>query len=968
MARLEPVEGDPFAAAGAARFVPVDHDPFASEGASTPSLVPVDHDPFADAPKKKGPGLPGAEVRAYEPTWREKIAQWMLGDEPASPEKERLVAGITGTRGLPGTEQMGAVDFTPARIPLFAQEAARSAEKGDVVGTALNALGATPVPVLNKAIEGAVGIAKARLAPKVEVAEAAERLGVDLPRSVGSRTARAVKEVPVPDMAGGNPINAGAQGALEQIAGATDDIGRKAGSDFKAQAALRDWLMAADDVSDDAAKAAQEAATAPAVSPTQTASKIPEAAPASNVGQDGAHRIITPDQSMEISAKPELVELSDLRLAEGKLQPRDRGRVEYTTEALERASRLDPEQLRPGRVSDSGAPIILEDGTILSGNGRAMSIAHVYANPELSERAAAYRASLGPDAANMKQPVLVMRAAGMTPDDAARFADLSNRGRIAAMSATERAARDAKALGSDGVSLYQGGDFDAPQNVSFMRAFMDKAVTASERAALSKDGRLTQEGIQRMRGAILASAYDDAPTLSKMLESADDNIRNITGALADAAPKFASLKADIAAGRVMSEMDATPQITEAVKKIVDLRNRGITAERHFAQLDAFDQGDPIVNAWIQAFHSDDLARPASRQRMREVLEAYADEAAKHAPDGLFPDPTTAGDVLKVARRGTDEGSEAAGSAGRGVEVASDGARNAEGGLEAVGRAADDGSGATVQGGGSAGERAAGQAGDGRQGQARDRLASWLPAAKTPQEAILDAKKARLGAALGMDGDVLPSKALARIEELVRAGTVDDVAKLLKAKSLIGAEGWETVSHGVLARMGLGRDLMRFSDEWAALSTNGKNAILGDSAMRSALDDLVTVLDVVPELRRLARSKIGDVRSQLETVPIIGGMLSGKMNIAAHAAVGIASGGHTATVSGGAWAVGKLLNRPQNVKSLTRWLKAYSALGDNSKAASTVFSLASRNLAKDLSDISGEDEAEIARKLESVRGN
>lgn len=968
MAQLVPVEGDPFATAGTAKFVPVDHDPFASEGAPTPSLVPVDHDPFAGASKKKGSGLPGAEVRAYEPTIREKIAHWLLGDEPASPERERLVAGVTGTRGLPGTEQMGVVDFTPARIPLFAQEAARAAEKGDAVGTALNALGAMPVPILNKAIEGAVGVAKARLTPKLETAEAAQRLGVDLPRSVDSAVAGIAKEVPVPDMVGGNPINAGATRALEQISGAVDDIGRQAVPEFQSQAALRDWLLAADDVSDDAAKAAQEAATGPAVPPTQAAAKVPDAAPASNVGPDGTHRIVTPDQSMEIAAKPELVELSDLRLAEGKLQPRDRGRVEYTTETLERASRLDPEQLRPGRVSDSGAPIVGADGTILSGNGRAMSIAHVYANPDLAERAAAYRASLGPDAANMKQPVMVMRAADMKPDEAARFADLSNRGRIAAMSATERAARDAKALGSDGVALYRGGDFDAPQNIDFMRAFMDKAVTAGERAAVSKDGRLTQEGIQRMRGAVLASAYDDAATLSKMLESADDNIRNITGALADAAPKFASLKADIAAGRVMAEMDATPQITDAVKKIVDLRNRGITAERHFAQLDAFDQGDPIVNAWIQAFHSDDLARPASRQRMREVLEAYADEAAKHAPDGLFPDPTTAGDVLKVARRGSDEGSGAAGSAGRSVEAAGDGARNAEGGATALGRAADDGGGSVVQGGGTSGERATGTPGNGREGQTRDGLARWLPPTKTPQESVLEAKKARLGVTLGMQGDVIPSKAMARIEELVRSGSADDVARLLKAKSMLGNEAWETVSHGVLSKMGLGRDLVLFVDEWKALSTNGKNAILGDSALRTALDDLVTVLDQVEPLRRMARSFVGTARSELETVPIIGRMLSGKLNAASHVAAAAVTGGHSSAASAGAWVIGKFLNRPHNVKSLTRWLKAYGALEDNSKAATTVFSLATRNLAKDLSDASGEDEAVIARKLESVRGD
>lgn len=120
----------------------------------------------AGAPPPQQPGRRQAEVRSYEPTWRERAAQYLRdslsGGGRASPEVDRLVGGLTGSTGLPGSEQMGVVDVTPARIPMFAQEAKRSYDEGNYGKAALNAVGATPAPILGKAIEGvAAGAGKA---------------------------------------------------------------------------------------------------------------------------------------------------------------------------------------------------------------------------------------------------------------------------------------------------------------------------------------------------------------------------------------------------------------------------------------------------------------------------------------------------------------------------------------------------------------------------------------------------------------------------------------------------------------------------------------------------------------------------------------------------------------------------------------------------------------------------------------
>src|SRR5690606_674630 len=105
----------------------------------------------------------------------------------------------------------------------------------------------------------------------------------------------------------------------------------------------------------------------------------------------------------------------------------------------------------------------------------------VYSDPALKARADAYRAMLGPAAEGMAQPVLVMRLPQMGDEELRRFADLSNRSRIAAMSATERAQRDAAAAGPAVMGLYQGGEFTSPANQEFFRAFATSVVSDAER-------------------------------------------------------------------------------------------------------------------------------------------------------------------------------------------------------------------------------------------------------------------------------------------------------------------------------------------------------------------------------------------------------------------------------------------------------------------------------------------------------
>lgn len=190
-----------------------------------------------------------AELRSFDPTWRQQIAQTIIPDSPGflQDKMRELSSVVLGTTGLddPG---LNVIDFTPARIPLLAQEAGRSVEEGNYGMAALQGIGALPIPLLNKGIE-----AIASAAPKAvsAAARAAEDLGIAIPRTatkggVTDVMSTVAKEIPTP--IGQNPIRKAAGRALDDIGAKGEEIASKAGTGKynpkdASERALADWLI-----------------------------------------------------------------------------------------------------------------------------------------------------------------------------------------------------------------------------------------------------------------------------------------------------------------------------------------------------------------------------------------------------------------------------------------------------------------------------------------------------------------------------------------------------------------------------------------------------------------------------------------------------------------------------------------------------------------------------------------------------
>lgn len=368
---------------------------------------------------------------------------------------------------------------------------------------------------------------------------------------------------------------------------------------------------------------------------------------------------VTAGDGLTVDVEYLVVDLSDLERASGTLQPRDRSRAASVEQVEEIAARLDPARLMPSPEADRGAPIVGPDMVIESGNGRSMALDRAYAR--YPDRAEAYRAQI--EAAGyeipegVERPVLIgKRVSEMTEGDRVRFAAAANQSQIARMSATERAASDARALDAETVALFVP---DRPLSSSENTAFTRRALAAlpqAERAGLvTADGKLNAEGQLRLRQALFARAYDAPDLLARYTETGAGDLRSLMDALEQAAPAWAALRTSVTDGRVAPEFDLSPFVLDAMRLIASAREvaardgKALAAmiEELLADIDLLDGAvHPLTRALVRMFAPGGRAAPAAR--IAEFLKRFADEAQTvgGTEAGLFDAPS----VVDVLRR------------------------------------------------------------------------------------------------------------------------------------------------------------------------------------------------------------------------------------------------------------------------------------------------------------------------------
>lgn len=377
-----------------------------------------------------------------------------------------------------------------------------------------------------------------------------------------------------------------------------------------------------------AAPAPPPAVEQPAPAPSAAAqATTPEPAPAVETA-DKPSRVTTPDGSMSVDTEFQVVDGDTLAAASGDLQPRDRaGRAASDAQIANIAGNLDPSRLIQSTESDRGAPIVDENGVVLSGNGRVAALKRARdTNPEGYARYVAALQKAGYDTNGVKNPVLVRRA---KIDEAQKreFAVKSNQGSSAAMSAPEQASVDADLI--DNAVLDQlDPDAEAgllsSSNAAAVRAALSR-LPASERGAfVDSSGNLSEQGAQRLSAAIVSRAYGDKAVLNDIVEG-KDSPAGIRNTLVGLAPAWAKMRATADAS-----FDITSDLLAAVRAVSKMRREGVKPANFFAQQDAFSRATPRTEKLAGAFYGPGGTRAAAWKDTRDLLRAYAAEAGRQA--------------------------------------------------------------------------------------------------------------------------------------------------------------------------------------------------------------------------------------------------------------------------------------------------------------------------------------------------
>lgn len=362
-------------------------------------------------------------------------------------------------------------------------------------------------------------------------------------------------------------------------------------------------------------------------------------ADAKKVGRGKTTTVYTPDET-EAKVQYRVMDAGDLRTSfqEGypqELQPRntDRKGSRERIEAIK--SKLNPAKLGANVNAGDGAPIVLDDGSVLTGNHR------VEALRELStEKSAKYQSWLKENAAEFgldsndiekfKNPVLV-RQMVEAPPDLVRFAEESNGSTTARMSDSEKAEQMARRITPSMLSAFDPRE-DGTPNHEFVKSLMGD-MTKEERAEYQdKDGKVSQSGLRAVKNAIFAKAYPDTSAIERMAESTDDNVRNISNGLLAAAPRVIEVKTGIENGD-LHDLGIGEELARATHVVSELRDSKTSVEDWLKQENLLGR-DPVVDHLVESIS--EFSRSA--KRIGEFVKQYTkavEAAGSPKQEGLF---------------------------------------------------------------------------------------------------------------------------------------------------------------------------------------------------------------------------------------------------------------------------------------------------------------------------------------------
>lgn len=387
-------------------------------------------------------------------------------------------------------------------------------------------------------------------------------------------------------------------------------------------------------------------------------------------------RLIT-DGEREVPARYRVMEAGDIVASHNpdfgtnenyptELQPRDRGKRQALMQQINTMSQsLRPADLIESRNLNQGAPVVRNDGVVLNGNGRVMAISRAYGLNKAQQYrdaliAKAQELGIDPnEVAKMKNPVLVREVSDNLSGEELQDVTNSTTGG-ARLGASEQARADAEKLTAHTLDLYvpnEYGDLTTAANQEFVASALRDVANKSEyNAYTDARGAINADGILRVKRAVFALAYGDESVVSKMAESTNDAIKNITNGLSSAAPVVAKVELGIKQGQ-LKNIPLAPAIVTAVNRLDSLRRQGksvksyLRAQGMFAE-EADSQEAKTILQFFDSHTRSGRAIGAYLAKAAQIIEAQgnANQVAL-----IESEPLTLAEVLEMARNSVESG-------------------------------------------------------------------------------------------------------------------------------------------------------------------------------------------------------------------------------------------------------------------------------------------------------------------------
>lgn len=316
---------------------------------------------------------------------------------------------------------------------------------------------------------------------------------------------------------------------------------------------------------------------------------------------DKPTKTVTTERGTKTDVAPKVIEAADLltSLDEGypaEYQPRDRSRQASKAQISEIANKLNAEFLDDSPKASDGRPLVVPveiNGkakyAVISGNARSEAIRQAYKTDSTpSQKYAEFTQSKETNA--KREPVYV---GILDPNkvDLKTFAREANESTTAKMSATEQAKVDSDKLTNSLMNKFiptEDGSIHLAANREFIRDFVKLLPETERNAVQQSSGELSQEGVNRIRNAILAKAYGES-AVERIAESTDNNVKRITNALLQNAGKIAELKQNVIDGNRYEGLDISENLVKATEKFSFLRDEGMSVDEYLHQRGLFGE-------------------------------------------------------------------------------------------------------------------------------------------------------------------------------------------------------------------------------------------------------------------------------------------------------------------------------------------------------------------------------------------